>query len=65
MAAAKPTWLSLRPRPLSGSVSRLAMAPTMVTSRPSRIQTVPRPITTSQCHRPAAEQTPTPVQWGG
>ena len=51
MEAARPTWLSLRPRPLSGSVRRVAMAPTMVTSSPSRIQTVPRPITTSQCHR--------------
>jgi hypothetical protein len=51
MAAASPTWLSVSPRPLSGSVRRLAMAPTMVTSRPSRIQTVPRPITISQCHR--------------
>jgi hypothetical protein len=27
------------------------MAPTMVTSSPSRIQTVPRPITTIQCQR--------------
>ena len=27
------------------------MAPTMVTSSPSRIQTVPSPITTSQCQR--------------
>src|SRR5215216_3222739 len=41
MSAAKPIWLSLRPRPLSGSVRRLAMAPTMVASSPSRIQTVP------------------------
>ena len=27
------------------------MEPTIVTSRPSRIQTVPSPITTSQCQR--------------
>src|SRR4051794_12617127 len=32
------------------SLSRLAIAPTIVTSRPSRIHTVPRPSTTSQCH---------------
>jgi hypothetical protein len=51
MEAARPIWLSLSPRPLSGSVSRLAMAPTIVTSSPSRIQTVPSPITTSQCQR--------------
>jgi hypothetical protein len=41
MEPARPTWLSLSPRPLSGSVRRMAMAPTMVTSSPSRIQTVP------------------------
>jgi hypothetical protein len=34
--------------PAQGPVSRLAMAPTIVTSSPSRIQTVPSPITTSQ-----------------
>ena len=34
----------------SFSVSRAPMAPTIVTSRPSRIQTVPSPSTTSQCH---------------
>src|ERR1700754_2008503 len=33
------------------SVSRLAIEPTIVTSRPSRIQTVPRPMTTIQCQR--------------
>ena len=34
--------------PLPGSVMRGAIEPTIVTSRPSRIQTVPRPITTIQ-----------------
>src|SRR3954451_3670289 len=34
----------------SFSLSRLAIAPTIVTSRPSRIHTVPSPTTTSQCH---------------
>src|SRR4051812_48414373 len=37
--------------PLPFSASRGAMLPTMVTSRPSRIQTVPRPITIVQCQR--------------
>jgi hypothetical protein len=53
-------------------VRRLAMAPTMVTSSPSRIQTVPRPITTSRplclpCSvtRLEAEQTTAPVGWDG
>src|SRR5580704_552208 len=36
--------------PLPGAVSVLPTAPTIVTSRPSRIQTVPRPIRTIQCH---------------
>ena len=45
-----PIWLSVSSRPLPFSVSRPAMEPTMVTSRPSRIQTVPSPMTTSQCH---------------
>src|SRR5215470_11288100 len=45
------TWLSEMCSPLPGSESRLAMFPTTVTSRPSRIQTVPRPITIIQCHR--------------
>ncbi len=38
-------------RPLPGSERRPAMLPTIVTSRPSRIHTVPRPITTVQCQR--------------
>ncbi len=42
------TWLWLSARPLSSSVSRAAIEPTIVTSRPSRIQTVPRPMITSQ-----------------
>src|SRR5512132_172734 len=40
---------STRPRSRAGMSS--PMAPTMVASRPSRIHTVPRPITISQCHR--------------
>ena len=39
------------PMPLPFSVSREATEPTIVTSRPSRIQTVPRPMTTSQWKR--------------
>jgi MFS family permease len=37
--------------PLPGSVRRAAIDPTMVTSRPSRIHTVPRPATTLQWKR--------------
>jgi hypothetical protein len=37
-------------RPLPFSVSRPPIAPTIVTARPSRIQTVPSPPTTIQCH---------------
>lgn len=33
------------------SAIRPAMLPTMVTSSPSRIQTVPRPMTIRQCQR--------------
>jgi hypothetical protein len=29
----------------------LAIAPTIVTSKPSRIQVMPSPVTTSQCQR--------------
>src|SRR5829696_5517751 len=54
MAAARPTWLSVRPRPLSGLVGREAIVPTMVTSSPSRTQTVPSPMTISQCQRATA-----------
>src|SRR4051812_49060577 len=43
------TWASVMGSPLPGSESRLAMLPTTVTSRPSRIHTVPRPTTTIQC----------------
>ena len=45
------TWLAMSPSPLSFSVSRAAIEPTIVTSSPSRIHTVPRPITTSQWKR--------------
>ena len=37
--------------PLPGLLICPEMLPTMVTSRPSRIHTVPRPITIIQCHR--------------
>ncbi len=37
--------------PLPGSDRRLAMLPTTVTSRPSRIHTVPSPMTIVQCQR--------------
>ncbi|HMJ03159.1 MAG TPA: hypothetical protein VK506_09460, partial [Conexibacter sp.] len=37
--------------PLPASVIRGAIAPTTVTWMPSRIQTVPNPITMRQCHR--------------
>ena len=37
--------------PLPGSVRRDAIEPTIVTSSPSRIHTVPRPMTTSQWNR--------------
>ena len=46
-----PIWLASRTRPLPFSVSRSPMLPTIVTSSPSRIQTVPRPITTIQWKR--------------
>jgi hypothetical protein len=42
------TWYSLIPS-ASFSDSRDAIAPTIVTSSPSRIHTVPSPSTTSQC----------------
>jgi hypothetical protein len=44
------TWLSDRPS-APGSVSRAPIAPTIVTARPSRIQTVPRPMMIIQCQR--------------
>src|SRR5689334_15163518 len=37
--------------PLPGSIIRAATAPTIVTSRPSRIHTAPRPITIRQWNR--------------
>jgi hypothetical protein len=37
--------------PLPGAESWPEMLPTIVTSRPSSIQTVPSPITIIQCHR--------------
>ena len=46
-----PIWLSVMEMPDPFSVSRLAIEPTMVTSSPSRIHTVPSPRTTSQCQR--------------
>jgi hypothetical protein len=50
MAAALPTWDSVSSIPKPFSVRRLAIVPTIVTSRPSRIHTAPSPMTTSQCH---------------
>ena len=41
----------LRPRPVLAGLRASDIEPTMVTSSPSRIQTVPSPITISQCHR--------------
>ena len=41
----------LSPSPLPSEVSRAPIASTIVTSSPSRIQTVPRPITTRQWKR--------------
>src|SRR4051794_27255112 len=41
-------WALVMSMPLPGSVRRAAIEPTIVTSRPSRIQTVPRPMTTRQ-----------------
>ena len=43
-----PIWAVVIAIPLPDSVRRGAIAPTIVTSRPSRIQTVPRPMTTIQ-----------------
>ena len=48
---AAPTCEALSSSPLPGSLSRPPMAPTMVTARPSRTHTVPRPMTTIQCQR--------------
>ena len=50
-AAVTPMLEAVRWIPLPRSVSREAIEPTIVTSRPSRIQTVPSPITTSQWKR--------------
>src|SRR5579884_2668287 len=51
MAAATPIPPAPIEIPLPFSVSREAIEPTIVTSSPSRIQTVPRPMTTSQWKR--------------
>src|SRR4051812_1310188 len=50
---ASPTSAAVMPRPPSaGFIMRASdIEPTIVTSRPSRIHTVPRPITISQCQR--------------
>ncbi len=50
MPAAAPMSAVVSPRPPACSVRRLAIEPTIVTSRPSRIQTVPSPTMISQCH---------------
>src|SRR3954471_6553263 len=51
MAAARPTWLSEISSPDPFSVRREEIVPTIVTSRPSRIHTVPSPTSTIQCQR--------------
>src|SRR3954451_7429766 len=51
MEPAVRTCESLRARPLALSVSRAPIEPTIVTSRPSRIHTVPRPMITRQWNR--------------
>ena len=52
IAAPNPViWAWVMSMPLPGLLICPEMFPTMVTSRPSRIQTVPRPITIIQCHR--------------
>src|SRR3954451_17197193 len=48
---AAPTCDAQSSSPLPFSLSRPPMAPTMVTARPSRIQTVPRPAMIIQCQR--------------
>src|SRR3954453_19444682 len=48
---AAPTWDAVSSRPAPFSVRRPPSAPTIVTARPSRIQTVPSPMTIIQCHR--------------
>src|SRR5215217_4928128 len=48
---AAPTWAGVSSRPAPSSVRRPPMAPTIVTARPSRIQTVPSPMMTIQCQR--------------
>ncbi len=51
-AAARPvTCAPLMARPLPSSARRPATLPTRVTSSPSRIHTVPSPMTIVQCHR--------------
>ena len=50
-AAAIPMSLGFIAMPLPSSVSRAAIDPTIVTSSPSRIQTVPSPTTTRQWKR--------------
>src|SRR5687767_13631849 len=51
MAPAKPTSKLSRPSPVFGSASASDIEPTIVTSSPSRIHTVPRPTTMSQWKR--------------
>ena len=51
LALVYPPEMLLIPSPVSADFRASDIEPTMVTSRPSRIQTVPRPITTIQCHR--------------
>src|SRR5215212_2621614 len=48
---AEPTSAAVSSSPEPSSVRRPPIAPTIVTARPSRIQTVPRPMITIQCQR--------------
>ncbi len=51
IAPAVPMSELLMPRPVLAGFSASDIDPTMVTSSPSRIHTVPRPITIIQCQR--------------
>ncbi len=57
-APAKPIWELRHARARRvGGLRASDIEPTMVTSSPSRIQTVPSPITISQCHRAHGSRT--------
>ena len=50
-APASPMSELLSPRPVPSGLRASDSEPTIVTSMPSRIHTVPRPSTITQCHR--------------